>query len=171
MFVNDTLGTRIIFSPISQGEKDIGLFIKTSPQSLFLLVSNFGDFYWSLIGWLVKLIVQTFQPLIVIYWRGTYVYQHWECAPFYRLLNYPQPPWYQYSLMFIFHYKLMKKIDLDHEHRKNNGIAQKNRNISIYPLGKFKRGRKATTPPLIFNLSFKRNKKLGGNFVLWVIFL
>ena len=34
---------------------------------------NFGDFYWILIGWSIKLNVQTFQPLIVIYRRGYFV--------------------------------------------------------------------------------------------------
>ena len=33
---------------------------------LFVGLTFFGDFYWTLIGWLVKLSVQTFQPLIVI---------------------------------------------------------------------------------------------------------
>ncbi len=33
------------------------------------LVINFVDFYWILIGWFMKLSVQTFQLLIVIYKR------------------------------------------------------------------------------------------------------
>ena len=60
----------------------------TCPQSLqlrFLIhwLNNFRDFYWILIGWFIKLSVQSFQPLIVIYGRGNFVYHHWECTSIY----------------------------------------------------------------------------------------
>ena len=47
----------------------------TSLQSFIITffirwLCNFGDFYWNLIGWFIKLSVQSFQPLIVIYRRG-----------------------------------------------------------------------------------------------------
>ena len=48
------------------------------PQSfkihfLFVWLSNFGDYYLILIGWFIKLSVQTFQPIFVIYRRGNFV--------------------------------------------------------------------------------------------------
>ena len=33
-----------------------------------------------MIGWFIKLNVQTFQPLIIIYMRGNFVYHHWGCT-------------------------------------------------------------------------------------------
>ena len=35
------------------------------------------------------LIIQTFQPLILIYRRGTFVYHHWGCTSIYRPLSFP----------------------------------------------------------------------------------
>ena len=56
-----------------------GLFITLVPKVLLLLflirwLYNFGDFYWTLIGLFIKLSVQMFQPLIVIYRRGIILY-------------------------------------------------------------------------------------------------
>ena len=42
-----------------------------------------------MIGWLNKMSVQTFQPLILIHLRGNFVYHHLECSWIYRLLSYP----------------------------------------------------------------------------------
>ena len=39
----------------------------------YLLANNFGNFYYILIGWFIKLSVQTLQQLIVIYRRGNFV--------------------------------------------------------------------------------------------------
>ena len=60
-------------------------------NKVFLIrwLNNFRDFYWILIGWFIKLNVQTFQPLIVIYRRGSFVYHHWECTSIYQSLSYP----------------------------------------------------------------------------------
>ena len=68
---------------------DIGLFVTLVPEvlyniiwlcfsySLSYIVNNFGDFYSILIGWLIKLSVQTLHLLIVIYKRDNFVYHHW----------------------------------------------------------------------------------------------
>ena len=73
--------------------EDNGLFITLVPkvlQSFFIRwLDNFGDFYWILIGLLIKLSDQTFQPLILIYRIGNFVYQHWGYTSIYRLLSYP----------------------------------------------------------------------------------
>ena len=44
---------------------------------------------WILIGWFIKLSVQTFQPIIGIYRRGNFVYNHYICTSIYWLLSYP----------------------------------------------------------------------------------
>ena len=44
---------------------------------------------WILIGCFIKLSVQTFQPLILIYRSGNFVYYYWGCISIYRPLNYP----------------------------------------------------------------------------------
>ena len=51
--------------------------------------NNFWDSKWILIGWLIKLSVQTFQPLIVIYRRDNFVYHYWRYTSNYRPLSYP----------------------------------------------------------------------------------
>ena len=56
----------VYFSSGSEG--DNGLFITPVPlRFLIRWTNNFGDFRGILIGWLVKLSVKTFQPLIFIY--------------------------------------------------------------------------------------------------------
>ena len=45
---------------------------------------NFKDFYWILICCFIK-----FQPLIVIYKRGNFVYHHWGRIYIFRPLSYP----------------------------------------------------------------------------------
>ena len=42
---------------------------------------------WILIGWFIKLSVQTFLPLILIFRRGNFVYHHWRCTSIYRPLS------------------------------------------------------------------------------------
>ena len=44
------------------------------------------------LGWFIKVSVQTFQPIIVIYRRGNLVFYHWECTSIYRPLSYPFGP-------------------------------------------------------------------------------
>ena len=47
------------------------------------------DFSRILIGWFIKLSVQTFQSQIVIYRGDNYVYHNLECTLIYRPLSYP----------------------------------------------------------------------------------
>ncbi len=65
----------------------------TSPQSSIITflnhwLQNFGDFYWILISWFIKMSVQTFQALILIYRRGNFVNYQWFTSD-YRPLSYP----------------------------------------------------------------------------------
>ena len=52
-----------------------------------------GKQHWGILlhflNWFIKLSGQTFQPLILIYRRGNFVYHHWECTSIYRPLSYP----------------------------------------------------------------------------------
>ena len=73
-----------------QGERGHWAVFYTSPQSFkitfFLLVGlTTLVIYCMLIGWLS---VKTFQPLIVIFIMGNFVYRHWGCTSMYRLLSY-----------------------------------------------------------------------------------
>ncbi len=65
----------------------------TSPQSLNRWFNNHGDFYLMLIVWFIKLSVQTFQPLIVIYRRDDFVYHHRNVHKFIGLCLIPLDPW------------------------------------------------------------------------------
>ena len=56
--------------------------------SVFLFV-GFWDLYWIFICLFIKLSVQTFQPLIVIYRRENFVYHHWVCTLISLPLSYP----------------------------------------------------------------------------------
>ena len=63
----------------SQGMRGHWAVNYTSPQSFIILIhwlKNFGTFYWILIGCFMKLSVQKFQQLIVIYRRGNFVYHN-----------------------------------------------------------------------------------------------
>ena len=51
------------------------------------MLDNFGVFL-NLIGLFIKLSVQSFQPPILIYRRGNFVYHHWGLKSIYRLLSY-----------------------------------------------------------------------------------
>ena len=62
-------------------------------------LNNFTDFYFDLIGWFIKLIVQTFQAIIVMYRRGNFVYHHWGGTYIYLLLSYPFRTLSIYSIM------------------------------------------------------------------------
>ena len=53
------------------------------------MVNNFGVFHWIVIGGFIKLSVQTFQKLNVIYKRGNIVYQHLGCKSINLPLSYP----------------------------------------------------------------------------------
>ena len=95
--------TCLVFNYHANGprqEGDIGLFIALVPK-IFLIhwLNNFGK--WILIGWLIKFSVQTFQPLIVNYRRGNFVYHHWVCTLIYRLLSYPLRS-LQYTYPYIY---------------------------------------------------------------------
>ena len=74
----------------------------TSPQSYtkksFLIrwLNNFGEYYHILIGWIIYLSVQTFQPLIVTYRRVNFVHHHWG-GLFIAHCLIPLDPW------FVFH--------------------------------------------------------------------
>ena len=83
----------------------------TSPQSLsiFRWIYNFGDFYWTFIGCLNKLSVQTFQSLILIYRSGNFVCHHWGCTwihlplpyPFRSLFSTPYIKWISNSMSIL----------------------------------------------------------------------
>ena len=45
---------------------------------------NIGGLHWILIGWFIKLSVQTIQPLILIYRSPNFVYNYWRCTSIYR---------------------------------------------------------------------------------------
>ena len=56
----------------SRKRGDNGLFTTLVPKvnnNVFLIrwLNNFGDFYWILIGWFIKMSIKMFQPLILIY--------------------------------------------------------------------------------------------------------
>ena len=57
-------------------------------KSCFLIrwLNVFGDF---LVGWFIKLSVQTFQSLIFLHRRGNFVYHYWWCTSIYQPLPYP----------------------------------------------------------------------------------
>ena len=61
----------------------------TSPQSLVIKFLIHGDSYWIVIGWFIKLSVNTFQPIIVIFRKDSIVYHHWGCKSTYWPLSYP----------------------------------------------------------------------------------
>ena len=67
---------------------DNELFIKLF-NKLIRLLNNFWDFNWILIDWFIKLSVQTFQLLILIYRRFNFVFHHWRCTLICRPLSYP----------------------------------------------------------------------------------
>ena len=49
------------------GRKHWAVYYTSPKRFLIRWLNSFGDFYWLLIGGFIKLSVQTFQPLIVIY--------------------------------------------------------------------------------------------------------
>ena len=53
----------------------------------YLLSQKLYYFYWILIGGFIKLSVQAFLPLILIFRRGNFVYHHWRCTSIYRPLS------------------------------------------------------------------------------------
>ena len=63
----------------------------TSPQSFIITFSNSmaQQLLGLLIGCLIKLSVQMFQPLILIYRRCTFVYHYWRCTSICRPLSFP----------------------------------------------------------------------------------
>ena len=73
----------------------------TSPQSLIRWLNIFGDFYWIYVGMFIKLSVQTFQPLNVMYRRSNFVYHLWRCTSIYRPLSYPFIICVKYQIIHI----------------------------------------------------------------------
>ena len=73
----------------------------TGPQSFITVIlmfshslaNNFEDFNWIFIDSFIKLSVQTFQLLFVIYRRGNFEYYHGSYTKNYWLLSYPLDPW------------------------------------------------------------------------------
>ena len=68
----------------------------TGPQSLKLMFShllyNFGDFISIFIGWLLKLRIQTFQPIIVIFRRDYFVHNLMDVHQFIGYCSIPLDP-------------------------------------------------------------------------------
>ena len=67
-------------STLRQGG-DIVLFITLVPKVFnnalsFVDLKTMGTFKGILIGWIIELSVQMFQPIIVIYIRSNFVYHH-----------------------------------------------------------------------------------------------
>ena len=88
-------------SKIFQGGRGHWAVYYTFPQSFIIKIlihwlSNFGDFYWILIGWFS---IQTFKLLIKIHRRGNFVYHHGGCTSIYRLLSYPFRSFVKYSVL------------------------------------------------------------------------
>ena len=73
-----------------QGGRGLWAVYYTSPQSFNIRwLNSFGDVNCILIDWFIKLSVQIFQPLIVIYKKGIFVYHQWGCTLIYRPFSYP----------------------------------------------------------------------------------
>ena len=86
--------TAEVSSRLCQGGRGHWPVYHTSPQSfimtLFTLFVSSTTLRTLLnFGLLFKLSHQTFQPLIVIYITGHFVYHHWNCSSIYRPLSYP----------------------------------------------------------------------------------
>ena len=62
-----------------QRDRDNGLFITLVPKPLLFIGLKTMETLVNLIGLFIKLSVQTFKPLILIYRSGNFVYQHWGC--------------------------------------------------------------------------------------------
>ena len=77
-------------------------FYYTSPQSFILFVglTTLG-IYLILIGWFIKLSVQTFKLLIVIYRKDNFVH-HKKCILIYQPLSYPFYAWKKFFNFIIF---------------------------------------------------------------------
>ena len=70
----------------------------TSPQSYIKTFSNslalqLWGLSLNLIGWIIKLSVQRFQPPIVIYSKGNFMYLYWEWHEFIGHCLMPLDPW------------------------------------------------------------------------------
>ena len=80
---------------IMQGGRVHSAVYFTSPQRFIITFSysltlQLWRLSLNLIGcWVMKLIVQTFQPLTVIYRRCNFMYHYWGCKLINRPLSYP----------------------------------------------------------------------------------
>ncbi len=79
------------FSQKKRGQWDVNY---TSSKSFIItffysLTWQLWELWWILIGWFIKLSLQTSQQIIVIYRRDNFVYHHSECTSIYRPLCYP----------------------------------------------------------------------------------
>ena len=73
------------------------VFCTSSQSFLIRWLDIFGDFCLILICWFIEFIVgllsvQTFQPLILIYWKGNFVYHHWGLYQFNGHCHIPLDP-------------------------------------------------------------------------------
>ena len=86
LFTVKVLSHYMLFSYTQEVRGTLGCLLHYSQSfiitfCLWLYIYNLGDCYWILIGWFIKLGVQTFQALIVTYTRGNFVYYHYYgCA-------------------------------------------------------------------------------------------
>ena len=81
--------------------RDIGLFIRLIPQSLMITFSYSlaQKLSLSFNGWLIKLSIQTFQPLILIYSVGMYIH----LSAIVLSLDFPDETWLISNLNPSFH--------------------------------------------------------------------
>ena len=75
----------------SEIERGRWMFITLIPKFLYcrFLLRWLNNFGWFLIGWFIRLNVQTFQPLIVKYRSSKFVYHDRRCTSICRSLSYP----------------------------------------------------------------------------------
>ena len=88
-----SMNTVVLQVTKSQGGRGHWAVYYTSLQSFtrfsYLLGQQLRYFYWILIGLFIKLNVQSFEPIIVIYRRDNYINNHWGCTSMYQPLAYP----------------------------------------------------------------------------------
>ena len=77
------------FTDTVQGGRGHWAVYYTSPQSFKITLSHAlaQQLLGVLLNWFMKLSVQTFLPLILIYRRGNFEYHYWECTFIYRPLS------------------------------------------------------------------------------------
>ena len=84
--------SQVLHTLNTQGGRGKWADYNTYPQSFNVFLSvgfKLWGLLFNLIGWFVKLSVQTFQPQIFIYKRDNFVYHYWRCTSIFRPLSYP----------------------------------------------------------------------------------